>query len=143
MIKKIHLLATLLLLVLNLSRLPAQSPVEASPGNLNIIATNGAGREKHLSSINGVVPTVMVRPGQVVPVTLQFPNAAAGTPVTAVPLDGGNIDVGDLIVSSTGEAMFTFSPGAAFGHYRVEVRTAAEHHLLEFYVVDPAHPPRH
>jgi hypothetical protein len=142
MIKKIPLLAALLLLGLNLSRLPAQSPVEPSSGTLDVIATNGAGREKHLSSINGVVPTVMVRPDQVVPVTLQFPAGAAGTPVVAVPLDGGNIEGDDLIVSATGEATFTFSPGAAFGRYRVLVRTPAERHLLEFYVVDSAHPPR-
>jgi len=115
MIKKLPLLAALLLLGLNLSRLPAQSPVEPSSGALEVIATNGAGREKHLSSVNGVVPMVMVRPDQVVPVTLQFPAAAAGTSVAVVPLDGGQIGGDDLIVSPTGEAMFTFSPGALPG----------------------------
>ena len=142
MIEKLPPFAVLLLLGLNLSRLPAQSPVEPSSGALDVIATNGAGKEKHLSSINGIVPMVMVRPNQVVPVTLQFPAAAAGTPVVVVPLDGGNIGGGDPLLLPTGETMFTFSPGALPGRYRVEVRTPGEHHLLEFYVVDPAHPPR-
>lgn len=79
MIKRIPLLAALLLLGSNLSGLHAQSPVEPSSVALEVIATNGAGREKHLPSINGVVPMVMARPEQVVPVTLQFPAAAAGT----------------------------------------------------------------
>ena len=141
MINKLPLFAALLLLGLNLSRLPAQPPADPSSSALEVIATNGADKEKHLPSINGIVPTVMVRPDQIVPVTLQFPAAAAGTPVSAVALDGGHIDAGDLLVLPTGKAMFTFRPGAAPGRYRVEVRTPGERHLLEFCVVDPNRPP--
>jgi hypothetical protein len=107
-----------------------------------MIAPNGAGREKHLSSLNGVVPMVMVRPHQVVPVTLQFPSAQAGTPVATMPLDGGKIGGGNLVVLPTGKAVFTFSPGPVPGRYRVVVQTPLERHLLEFYVVDPNHHPR-
>jgi hypothetical protein len=114
----------------------------AAPPSLEVIATNGAGSEKHLSSVNGVVPMVMVRPNQVVPVTLGFPTDKAGTPIAATPLDGGRINRDDLVVLPTGKVIFTFSPGPMPGRYRVMVQTLVERHLLEFYVVDPRHPPR-
>jgi hypothetical protein len=141
MIKKLPLFAALLFLGLNLSRLHAQSPVEPSSGALDVIATNGAGEEKHLASINGVVPMVMVRPNQTVPITLQFPSDKAGTRVAAMPLDGGSINRNDLVVLPTGGVIFTFKPSAAPGRYRLLVQTPSEQHVLEFYVVDPANPP--
>jgi uncharacterized membrane protein len=107
-----------------------------------MIAPNGAGREKHLSSLNGVVPMLMVRPHQVVPVTLQFPAAAAGTTVAVTPLDGGRIGGGNGVVLPTGRTLFTFSPGPMPGRYRVAVYMPGEQYLLEFYVVDPNHHPR-
>ena len=85
---------------------------------------------------------LMVRPNQVVPVTLQFPSAWAGTPLAATPLDGGKIGGGGLVVLPTGRAMFTFSPGPVPGRYRVAVYMPGEQYLLEFYVVDPNHHPR-
>jgi hypothetical protein len=141
MIKKLPLFAALLLLGLSLSRLQAQSPVEPFSGALDVIATDGAGKEKNLSSINGVVPMVMVRPNQTVPITLQFPSDKAGTRVAAMPLDGGSINRNDLVVLPTGRVIFTFKPSAAPGRYRLLVRTPSEQHVLEFYVVDPANPP--
>jgi hypothetical protein len=125
------------------------STLEASPAltpstapALEVIAINGAGLEKHLSSYQGVVPLLMVRPNQVVPVTLQFPTDKAGTPLAATPLDGGQISGGNPLVLPTGKTMFTFSPGPVPGRYRVVVQTPFEQHLLEFYVVDPDHHPR-
>ena len=112
-----------------------------SPSGLEIIAINGAGKEKRLPSINGVVPMIMVRPNQVVPVTLQFPADKAGTPVALTPLDGGRINGGTPTVLPTGKVVLTFTPGVLPGRYRVMVYTPAEQHLLEFYVVDPANPP--
>jgi hypothetical protein len=112
---------------------PAQSQLE-------VIATNGAGKETHGSSINGIVPMVMVRQNQTVPVTLQFPTDAAGRPVGITALDGGTISGGTPAILPTGKFVFTFSPGAAPGRYRVLVRMSVEEHLLEFYVVDPANP---
>jgi len=141
MIKKLPFFAALLLLGLSLSRLHAQSPVEASSGALEVTSTAGAGNEKHLPSINGVVPLVMVRPNQTVPITLQFPSDKAGTRVAAMPLDGGSINGNDLVVLPTGGVIFTFKPSAAPGRYRLLVRTPSEQHVLEFYVVDPANPP--
>ena len=143
MIKNLLLIsvAVLLLLGLSLSRLHAQSPVEPSSGALDVIATNGAGKENHFSSINGVVPMVMVRPNQTVPITLQFPSDKAGTRVAAMPLDGGSINRNDLVVLPTGRVIFTFKPSAAPGRYRLWVQTPSEQHVLEFYVVDPANPP--
>ena len=132
-----------LALAASLSTLHASPPATPSPApSLEVIATNGAGREKHLSSINGVVPMVMVRPNQTVPVTLQFPSAQAGTPVAIVPLDGGRIGGGgNGVVLPTGRMLFTFSPGAMPGRYRVMVYLPGQQHLLEFYVVDPNHSP--
>jgi hypothetical protein len=142
MIKKLPLFGALLLFGLSLSRLSAQSSLGPSSGALEVIATNGAGREKHLTSFNGTVPMLMVRPHQVVPVTLQFPAAAAGTPVAVTALDGGRISGGNPVVLPTGRTLFTFSPGAMPGRYRVAVYIPGEQYLLEFYVVDPNHPPR-
>jgi hypothetical protein len=132
-----------LLLAANLSPLaasPAGTPPPAPA--LEVIAINGAGAEKHLFGYDGVVPLLLVRPNQTVPVTLQFPIARAGTPVAATPLDGGHIGGGNLVVLPTGRATFTFSPGAVPGRYRVVAQTPTEQHLLEFYVVDPNHHPR-
>jgi hypothetical protein len=118
----------------------AQAPQPTAA--LEVIATNGAGREKHLPSINGVVPMLMVRPNQTVPVTLQFPTSMAGTPVAATPLDGGRIGGdGNGVVLPTGRMLFTFSPGAMPGRYRVMLYLPGQQHLLEFYVVDPNHSP--
>jgi hypothetical protein len=149
MIKTLPLLAGLIALGLNgltVGQLYAQGPApgtnnaeNAAP--LEVIATNGAGQEKHLFSHDGVVPMLMVRPNQVVPVTLQFPTAKAGTPVAAAPLDGGQIGGGTPTVLPTGRVVLTFSPGSMPGRYRLLVQTPVEQHLLEFYVVDPANPP--
>jgi len=131
-----------LVLTTSLSTLQASPPDSPSPApSLEMIATNGAGREKHLFSENGVVPMVVVRPNQVVPVTLQFPAAAPRTPVAVTPLDGGRIGGGNGVVLPTGRTLFTFSPGAVPGRYRVAVYLPGEQYLLEFYVVDPNHRP--
>lgn len=115
-------------------------PQDTSP--LDVIATNGAGTERHLSSINGIVPMVMVRPNQTVPVTLQFPTDKAGTPVAVAALDGGGISSAvNAMVLPTGRMLFTFSPGAMAGRYRVLVQVPGAEYLLTFYVVDPNNPP--
>jgi hypothetical protein len=132
-----------LLLAANLSTLVASPAATPSPAPaLEVIATNGAGVEKHLFSRDGVVSLLMIRPNQTVAVTLQFPIARAGTPVAATPLDGGQIAGGNPVVLPMGKAVFTFSPGPVPGRYRVVVQTPLEQHLLEFYVVDPNHHPR-
>jgi hypothetical protein len=139
MIKRLLLSSILLCAGLNVARSQLPSPVEPQ---IEMIATNGAGREKHLPSINGVVPMLMVRPNQTVPVTLQFPSAQAGTSVAVTPLDGGRISGGgNGVVLPTGQMLFTFSPGAMPGRYRVMVYLPGQQHLLEFYVVDPNHSP--
>jgi hypothetical protein len=140
MIKKFALSITLLFAGLDLALSQVPAPIPAAP-QLEVIATNGAGEEKHLSSINGIVPMVMVRPNQTVPITLQFPSDKAGTQVAATPLDGGRINRHDLVVLPTGKVIFTFKPSPAPGRYRLLVETPSEQHVLEFYVVDPANPP--
>jgi hypothetical protein len=82
----------------------------------------------------------MVRQNQTVPVTLQFPTDAAGKSVGISALDGGKISGGTPAILPTGKFVFTFSPGAAPGRYRVLVQTPSEQHVLSFYVVDPANP---
>jgi hypothetical protein len=130
-------------LAVGLSTLHASPPAIPSPApSLEVIATNGAGLEKHLSSLNGRVGLLLVRPNQVVPIALQFPSDKAGTPLAAIPLDGGNVNGGNLRVLLTGKVLFTFSPGGAPGRCRVMVQTPLEQPLLEFYVVDPNHHPR-
>ena len=121
-----------------LAQAPQPQPTAAP---LEVIGTNGANKEKHLFSHDGVVPLLMVRPNQTVPVTLQFATARAGTPVAAAPLDGGQIGGGNLVVLPTGRTIFTFSPGAVPGRYRVRVYMPPEQYLLEFYVVDPTRNP--
>jgi hypothetical protein len=126
-----------------LSVAKAESPAPTPVGpELEVIATNGAGREEHLGSIKGRVPMLMVRQNQSVPITLQFPSDRAGMPVAATPLDGGQTNRDDLVILPTGKVIFTFSPGPMPGRYRLTVQTPVEQHLLEFYVVDPNHPPR-
>jgi hypothetical protein len=134
-------LVTISLSAVTTSELPAASP---TPGDasLEVIATNGAGVEKHLFSQGDVVPMLMIRQNQTVPVTLQFPSARPGTQLAAVPLDGGQIGGGNLVVLPTSRTAFTFSPGAEPGRYRVMVYMPPKQYLLEFYVVDPNHPPR-
>jgi hypothetical protein len=122
----------------------AENPTPMPPQSdapLEVIAPNGADEEKHLFSEDGRVPMVMVRPNQTVPVTLQFPTTAAGAPVAATPLDGGRIEGGTMVLP-TGTALFTFSPGAMPGRYRVLVNMPGQQYLLEFYVVDPNQAPR-
>ncbi|HZE56513.1 MAG TPA: hypothetical protein VE031_01545 [Chthoniobacterales bacterium] len=117
---------------------PATPP--ATPPSLEVTATNGADREVHRTSFNGVVPLVRVRQNQTVPITLQFPSDKAGTPVAATPLDGGGVNRDDLVVLPTGKVIFTFRPGGMPGRYRLLVQTPIGQHLLEFYVVDPSNP---
>ena len=136
------LLTASLLGAINIARLEAQALPGPAPGRLEVIATNGAGREEHLSSRNGLVPLLLVRPNQTVPITLQFPSDKAGTPVAATPLDGGTVNGDRLGVLPTGKVIFTFKPGAILGRYRLMVQTPSERHLLEFYVVDPNDPGR-
>jgi hypothetical protein len=140
MLKKVPLFIALVFGI-GVAKLHAQAPPGSASSPLELIAINGAGNEKHLSSNNGVLPMLMVRPNQVVPITLQFPSDKAGMPVAAIPLDGGRINRNDLVILPTGQVIFTFSPGAMPGRYRVMVQTPIERHLLEFYVVDPTHPP--
>jgi hypothetical protein len=140
MIKKLALSTTLLFAGLDLALSQVPAPIPAAP-QLEVITTDGAGTEKHLSSINGIVPMVMVRQNQTVPITLQFPSDKAGTRVAAMPLDGGSINDNDLVVLPTGRVVFTFKPSAAPGRYRLLVQTPSEQHVLSFYVVDPANPP--
>lgn len=138
------ILASFALSSITLREASAQSPTPVpaqSAAPLEVIARNGADKEKHLLSQDGRVPMLMVRPNQTVPVTLQFPATAAGMPVAATPLDGGRIGGGNGVVLRTGRTLFTFSPGAVPGRYRVMVYTPGQQHLLEFYVVDPNHPP--
>ena len=130
----------LLLGMASLAPHEATGQVASQNGALEVIAINGAGAERHLSSIDGVVPMVMVRPNQVVPITLQFPTDKAGTPVAATPLDGGKVAGKTPAVLPTGRFVFTFSPGALPGRYRLIVQTPLEEHLLKFYVVDPKNP---
>jgi len=119
---------------------PATPP--ATPPSLEVTATNGDGKDEQNVSRNGRVPLVLVRPNQVVPVTLQFPSEKAGLPVAATPLDGGEVNGGRLVVLPTGKVIFTFKPGPTPGRYRLLVQTPVEQHLLEFYVVDPNNPIR-
>jgi hypothetical protein len=119
----------------------ASLPVPVS-NSLEVIATNGDGNAEHNISREGRVPLVLVKPNQAVPITLQFPADRAGMPVSATPLDGGEVDGGHLVVLPTGKVILVFKPGAGPGRYRLEVRTPLERHLLEFYVVDPSNPVR-
>jgi hypothetical protein len=146
MIKKLLRVSVCLAVALNSIAVPAAIAQESGAGQndtpLEVIARDGADKEKHLFSMNGTVPMLRVRQNQTVPLTLQFPATAAGMPVALVPLDGGRVSGGgNGRVLPTGRMLFTFQPGAIAGRYRVMLDMPGEQHLLEFYVVDPAHPP--
>jgi hypothetical protein len=131
-----------LVLTTSLSTLQASPSAPPSPApSLEVIATNGAGLEKHLPSLEGRVGLLLVRPNQVVPIALHFPSDKAGTPIAAIPLDGGNVNGANLRVLPTGKVLFAFTPGGVPGRYRVMVYLPGQQHLLEFYVVDPNHSP--
>jgi hypothetical protein len=143
MINKNVLLVCIVVALAGLNNARAQAP---APGentiSIEVIARNGADKEKHRFSQDGVVPPFVVRPNQTVPVTLQFPTTTAGMPVAATPLDGGRIAGGDNgVVLPTGRWLFSFSPGAMFGRYRVTVYTPGQQYALEFYVADRDHSP--
>jgi hypothetical protein len=114
----------------------AAPPVpETTPPPLEMIATNGAGVEKHLFSHNGVVDQLVVNPNQAVPVTLQFPLDKAGTRVAVGSLDGGEVNASNLVLP-TGKLTFTFR-GQSPGLYRLLVQLPTEQYRLEIYVIDP------
>jgi hypothetical protein len=115
---------------------------DQAQSQLEVIANNGADKPTRLQSVDGLVPLVLVRPNQTVPITLQFPIEKAGTPIAATPLDGGTVKGGTPMVLPTGKVVLTFRPGPTPGRYRLLVRTPLEQHLLEFYVVDATHHPR-
>lgn len=118
----------------------AQAPAGPAPGLLEVTATNGGGREVHRTSLDGVVGLVRVQQNQTIPITLQFPNDKAGTPVAAIPIDGGTVAGDNLAVLPTGKVTFSFTPGVMPGRYRLLVQTPIEQHRLEFLVVDPNNP---
>jgi hypothetical protein len=135
------LIVSIALALTGLDKAPAQEP-SPDANSLEVIARNGADKDKHRFSQDGVVPAFVVRPNQTVPVTLQFPATAAGIQVGLAPLDGGKISGGgNGDVSPTGRLLFTFKPGATFGRYRIMVYAAGQQHLLEFYVADRDHHP--
>ncbi|HZE56893.1 MAG TPA: hypothetical protein VE031_03480, partial [Chthoniobacterales bacterium] len=111
MIKRLTVLLTVALCAIIIPQIPAQTPVSTIPASLQVTATNGDGRDEQNVSRNGRVPLVLVRPNQIVPVTLQFPSEKAGLPVAATPLDGGEVNGGRLVVLPTGKVIFTFKPG--------------------------------
>ena len=118
-----------------LSRTPA-----AAPSSLEMIATDGGGTERHLSSHRGVAEQLCINANQTVAVTLQFPSDKVGARLTVSCLDGGEVVGGNPVVLPNGKALFTFHAGAAPGLYRVPVYVGGDQYRLEFYVIDPAHP---
>ena len=116
---------------------PTPSPVS---GSVEIVTTDGAGREKRLHSDHGVVPQVGINAGQLVPITLQFAADKAGQPLTVGCLDGGQILGNSFTVLPGGTVPLSFQAGLVFGLYRLLVQLGGEQYLLQFYVVDPNHP---
>ena len=114
-------------------------PHQTVASELEVVATNGAGVEKHLFSHNGVVNQLVVKPNEAVPVTLQFPLDKAGTPVAVGSLDGGEVTGGSAFILPTGKLIFAFR-GQSPGLYRLVVQLPTERCRLEFYVIDPNRP---
>ena len=137
------LLSSLFWSIAGVAQLHGQTAARGNAPQLEVIVRNGADRDVRAVSLHGVVPLVLVRPNQAVPVTLQFPADKAGMRVAATPLDGGTTNRDDLVILPTGKVIFTFKPGTTPGRYRLEVQTSVERHLLEFYVVDSKNPPQH
>jgi len=139
-VKRAVFLVTISLSALTTSELPAGPPTP-DDASLEVIATNGAGVEKHLFSQAGFVGQLVIKPNQAVPVTLQFSGDKIGMPIAIGSRDGGELNGDDRVVSPTGKVLFTFR-GTAPGLYRVTVQLPTEQHRIEFYVLDPNYPRR-
>lgn len=112
-----------------------------SPGNwLSAVITSASGTERHLLTYDYIVERVGLGPNQVVTVTLQFPTAIRGKPVTVTPYDGGEAtsDEGmeNLVVGDDGMVSFSFQAGWSPGLYRLRVQLEAYDYQLEFWVLD-------
>ena len=142
MIRKFRLFAALLVAGSTIGHAQMVIQFDQAQSQMEVITINGADKEQRLASVDGRVRLVLVRPNQIIPITLQFPTDKAGARVGATPLDGGSVSGGTPMVLPTGKVVFTFSPRSEPGRYRLLVQTPGEQHLLEFYVVDATHHPR-
>ena len=83
-----------------------------------------------------------LRPAQVVNITVQFPVELAGQAMIAEALDGGTLSLpeGGLVVAADGTVVFQFQAGGSQGACRIAVHQPDDQNVLNFWVIDPAHP---
>jgi hypothetical protein len=81
-------------------------------------------------------------PQQIVTITVAFPAELAGQFMIAEPLEGGTLTVPEdgLFIDSTGNVVFQFQAGNAFGACRVSVHQPDDSNFVQLWVVDPEHP---
>ena len=177
--KSKHVVATLVALLLALVWLPTpklsgqvvidanelpsdKSPDVKSSDPVVLTISYGEGQEAHLESHSGTIGVISVRPDEMIPLSLHFPNDKIGLPVAVAPVDGGevvgmasvsNLDVNAngqftfdyepkeaLSVDSAGLIRFGFQPSHQPGFHRLLVQLPGEQHILQFYVMDSTSP---
>jgi hypothetical protein len=116
------------------------STAQGTEDMLQITLGTTQGSEVHPAVSDGAEQKLMspvgVRPGQIVPVTIQCPAVYAGLPVTFDSPDGGAISAAEnLSVSATGQIQCTFQAGSSTGLCRVVAEIGKEQLLLQFFIL--------
>jgi len=85
---------------------------------------------------------VSVNAGQSINIKLQFAPTMAGQELVAGALDGGAITAPEppLVVDADGNLNFTFRAPILKGYCRVAIQQSEGTDVLQFWVIDPAHP---
>jgi hypothetical protein len=126
----------LFILCLPVQKLSAQAQGENSlSSQIDMVINAGTSDERWLTSANGVMETVALRPNEPLAITLNATKDKAGTPVGITPLDGGEIIAErEVFLDADGLGNFTFKGGDIPGRYRVLIFLGSERYQLQFYV---------
>ena len=107
-----------------------------------MVIKSASGQPKQIDNDQGTFRKVGLQPGQAVFITLVAPFATTGEPVDVLPADGGQIDIAAVggKLAANGVVAFTFTPGTAYGLYRVWIARADAKYEVQFWHQDPNHP---
>ena len=103
-----------------------------------MVAVDPNGKERRLSTLDGVMESIALPAGEHIALTLVASSDKAGQPVGVAPLDGGEIIAPPtLSVANDGTVGFTFRAGRTRGLYRVLVTLGVDQYELQLYAVRP------
>lgn len=114
------------------------STLSGAAAPIEMVVVDANGREKQLSSFEGVMESAGLPAGGQIEITLVASENKAGMPVLLAPLDGGEILApSTLSVANDGTVGFTFKAGQTRGLYRVLVTVGPYQYELQLYAVTP------